>query len=81
MGTIVTEELDVLAIVTERLESAQMPYMVTGSFAANYYAVPRMTAGYRYVCRAVDSRHLDQLCELFQGDSTSTGTPTACIGN
>jgi hypothetical protein len=34
-------ELEVLAIVTERLESAQVPYMVTGSMAANYYAVPR----------------------------------------
>jgi hypothetical protein len=43
LETAVTEELDVLAIVTERLESAQMSYMVTGSMAANYYAVPRMT--------------------------------------
>jgi hypothetical protein len=39
----VTEELDVLTVVTERLESAGVPYMVTGSIAGNYYAVPRMT--------------------------------------
>jgi hypothetical protein len=32
----VTEELEVLAIVTERLEAAEIPYMVTGSFAASY---------------------------------------------
>jgi len=34
----VTEELEVLTIVAGRLEAAGIPYMVTGSFAANYYA-------------------------------------------
>jgi hypothetical protein len=38
-----TEELEVLRIVAERLEPAGIPYMLTGSMAANYYAVPRMT--------------------------------------
>ena len=38
-----TEELAVLKSVTGRLEAAGIPYMMTGSFAANYYAVPRMT--------------------------------------
>ena len=33
---LVTEELEVLTIVTGRLESAGIPYMVTGSIAANY---------------------------------------------
>jgi hypothetical protein len=42
-GSGVTEELEVLAIVTDRLEAAAIPDMVTGSFAANYYALPRMT--------------------------------------
>ena len=38
-----TAELEVLGIVAERLESAGIAYMVTGSIAMNYYAVPRMT--------------------------------------
>ncbi len=38
-----TEELEVLTMIAERLEAAGIPYMVIGSFAANYYAVPRMT--------------------------------------
>lgn len=38
-----TEDLEVLRIVASRLETAHLPYMVTGSVAANYYGVPRMT--------------------------------------
>lgn len=37
------DELDVLKIVAERLESAGIPYMITGSIAANFYTTPRMT--------------------------------------
>ena len=36
-------ELYVLKIVVGRLEAAGIPYMVTGSIAANFYTVPRMT--------------------------------------
>ena len=36
-------ESDVLKLVCTRLEEADIPYMLTGSFAANFYAVPRMT--------------------------------------
>jgi hypothetical protein len=63
----VTDELDVLAIVTERLESAQMPYMVTGSMAANYYAVPRMTRDIDIVVE-LSMADVDQLCGLFERD-------------
>lgn len=38
-----TAELDVLKDVAERLESAGIKYMLTGSFALSYYAEPRMT--------------------------------------
>ena len=38
-----SEELDVLKTVTRRLGDAGIPYMVTGSIAMNFYAVPRMT--------------------------------------
>ena len=38
-----SEELAVLKLVSERLKSAGIPYMITGSIASNFYAVPRMT--------------------------------------
>ena len=36
-------EFDTLKLVTERLERSDIKYMLTGSFAGNFYAVPRMT--------------------------------------
>jgi hypothetical protein len=63
----VTEELDVLIVVTGRLEAAGIPYMVTGSVAANYYAVPRMTRDIDLVVElSVESA--DRVCALFEGD-------------
>ena len=59
-----TGEMEVLAIVTERLESAEMPYMVTGSFAANYSALPRMTRDIDIVVD-LSSADADRLCALF----------------
>ncbi len=53
----VTEELEVLETVTGRLEAAGIPYMVTGSIATNYYAIPRMT------------RDIDIVAELSVGDA------------
>ncbi len=38
-----SEELEVLKMVTRRLNKADIPYMVSGSIAANYYSIPRMT--------------------------------------
>jgi hypothetical protein len=37
------DELEVLKIVSERLEAAHIPFMLTGSFAMAYYGQPRMT--------------------------------------
>ena len=37
------EELEVLRVVSERLEQARLPFMLTGSFAMAYYGKPRMT--------------------------------------
>lgn len=51
-----SEELDVLKIVTQRLNEANIDYMVSGSIAANYYTVPRMT------------RDIDIVIELKRGD-------------
>jgi hypothetical protein len=38
-----TEELKVLAVVSDRLQGARVPFMLTGSFAMAYYSRPRMT--------------------------------------
>jgi hypothetical protein len=63
----VSEELEVLKIVAGRLDEAGIPYMVTGSMALNYYAVPRMTRDIDLVVEVapVDT---ERLCELFQED-------------
>ncbi len=37
------EEIDILKLVCHRLDVANVPYMLTGSLAANFYAAPRMT--------------------------------------
>jgi predicted nucleotidyltransferase len=52
-----TEELEVLKTVTRRLSAAGIEYMVTGSMAVNYYAVPRMT------------RDIDLVVALSEGDA------------
>jgi hypothetical protein len=36
-------EIDILRDICHRLDSLPVPYMLTGSMAMNYYAVPRMT--------------------------------------
>jgi len=38
-----SEELEVLKTVTRKLDEAKIPYVISGSIAANYYTVPRMT--------------------------------------
>lgn len=38
-----TEELALLQDISKRLMQAQLPYMITGSMALNFYARPRMT--------------------------------------
>jgi len=50
------DELDVLRIVSDRLEGAGVPFMLTGSFAMAYYGKPRMT------------RDLDLVVELAEPD-------------
>lgn len=51
------DEFEVMRDVTERLEAAEIPYMLTGSMALNYYAQPRMT------------RDIDFVVELSGGDA------------
>lgn len=51
-----SDELEVLRVVSERLESLGLRYMLTGSFAMAFYTTPRMT------------RDLDLVVELAQAD-------------
>ena len=41
-------EIEILKMVVKRLVSARIPYMVTGSIAANFYTTPRMTRDIEY---------------------------------
>src|SRR2546425_4693585 len=63
----VSEELEVLKVVTGRLDASGIPYMVTGSMALNYYAVPRMTRDIDLVVE-LSVADTDRVCDLFQGD-------------
>lgn len=61
------EELAVLGIVTQRLNEAGVSYMITGSMAANFYTVPRMTRDLDIVVElaAVD---VERVVGLFRDD-------------
>ena len=62
-----SEELEVLKVVTERLNRADIPYMVSGSMAANYYTVPRMTRDIDIVIELKET-DIDKFVNLFQSD-------------
>ena len=51
------DEVDVLKLVAQRLDEAGIQYMVTGSMAVAFYAIPRMT------------RDVDLVVELSIGDA------------
>ena len=61
------EELEVLKTVAERLETAGLSYMVTGSMAVNYYAIPRMTRDIDVVVE-LSAEDADRVCRLFEED-------------
>lgn len=43
VGFTMNEHLNIVKLVVERLEQANIAYMISGSIAMNYYAQPRMT--------------------------------------
>ncbi len=61
------EELEFLRYMTGKLEEARLPYMLTGSMAMMFYAVPRMTRDIDFVveCRAED---VTRVLDVFQPD-------------
>jgi len=62
-----SEELEVLKIVTQRLREADINYMVSGSIAANYYTIRRMTRDIDVVIE-LKQGDIDKFVGLFEGD-------------
>ncbi|WP_447863105.1 nucleotidyltransferase [Nitrospira calida] len=62
-----SEELEVLKLVARRLAAAGIPYMVTGSIAVNFYAVPRMTRDIDLVVE-IGERVADHVVALFEDE-------------
>jgi hypothetical protein len=60
-------ELDVLRDVSERLESAGIAFMLTGSMAISYYAQPRMTRDIALVV-ALTEEQTQVVVGLFEAD-------------
>jgi hypothetical protein len=63
----VSEELEVLKTVGRRLDTLGIPYMITGSMAVNYYAVPRMTRDIDVVVELAGD-DAERFCEAFGDD-------------
>lgn len=61
------EELEVLRIVANRLDDAGFNYMISGSMAANYYTVPRMTRDIDVVIKLKEI-DINKFHNLFQKD-------------
>lgn len=60
-------ELDVLRIVSERLDAAQIPYMLTGSYALAFYTTPRMTRDLDLVV-SLGEDDIDAIVKVFESD-------------
>jgi hypothetical protein len=60
-------ELEILRDVTNRLSKAGIQYMLTGSFALNYYAEPRMTRDIDLVV-ALAPKDAESVAALFEDD-------------
>lgn len=62
-----SEQLDVLKTAARALESASIPYMLSGSVAMSFYAQPRMTRDIDIVVE-LGARDAVRLCGLFVSD-------------
>ena len=61
------EQLDVLQLVAERLQHADIAYMISGSIALNYYAQPRLTRDIDIVV-ALKREDTERVISLFAED-------------
>src|SRR5688572_8277337 len=60
-------EIDILRDVPEKLRSAGIAFMLTGSVAMSYYAKPRMTRDIDIVV-ALERSHAERISALFESD-------------
>jgi predicted nucleotidyltransferase len=60
-------QLNIVRDVAKRLDQAGIQYMLTGSFALNYYAEPRMTRDMDLVV-ALTPKDADLVVAMFEGD-------------
>ena len=60
-------ELDIVRDVSQRLDTAKIGYMLTGSMAMNYYAQPRMTRDID-IAAALRREDADRFVKLFSPD-------------
>ena len=60
------DDFNTLKIACEGLEKANIPYMLTGSFAANFYAVPRMTRDIDIIIQILNQIWISTEFELLQ---------------
>ncbi|HEY0729832.1 MAG TPA: hypothetical protein VGD38_17240 [Pyrinomonadaceae bacterium] len=65
--TMIETELDVLRDVSRRLESAGISFMLTGSVAMNYYALPRMTRDIDLVV-SLNETQIEEFFRLFESE-------------
>jgi hypothetical protein len=63
-----SEELDVLMLVADRLDAARIPYMVSGSMAMNVYAEPRLTRDIDIVVE-IRSADIEAIVAAFEQES------------
>jgi hypothetical protein len=63
----VSEQRDVLKLVAERLQRADIAYMISGAMALNYYAQPRLTRDIDIVV-ALRLADAERVTSLFAGD-------------
>jgi len=61
------EQIEFVKLIASQLDSAGIPYMMTGSMAMAVYSVPRMTRDIDIVIE-VKSTDVDKIIKLFSGD-------------
>lgn len=61
------EELEVLKLVSQRLDQGAIPHMITGSIAMNYYATPRLTRDLDIIIE-LEEENIAGFIRLFEKD-------------
>jgi hypothetical protein len=61
------EQLEFAKLIASRLDSAKIPYMLTGSMAMAIYSIPRMTRDIDFVVE-ISPPDIDKVVQLFSKD-------------